>query len=697
MDHVKLHRSKTFTAPALEKDSNWNSWNWDELFKNSNTVYETNSYQKGENELRSTRAARRPSLKNSSIGKVPRMEKEFKDIDHSNLKRCVTFRLPQSKDLVGDGSVRGGSDHLWMRKQAGVSSDPPFLLKRHNSDLSVKSADSDSSSPVPIDLNKAFPSTMFQIPSPPRESNPDTTTNTAQTSSPSPSSPSSKMSQKQNRNWANQPGANHVNSPMNYNNNNMNNNNKNKMFNEMNNMMNNVNLNYNPNIPQMEQLRNMQLAMQSQMMYWMQMQQAMFNQHQHMYQNQNVFPQPVQPRHQQYQQQQFKPRADNNNNNHSSGSNIRVLLQEHKERGKKPELSELLGHVVEFARDSHGSRFVQYKMETSQQEEKQLLIDELCLDSVSLMTNVFGNYVVQNFLQHGNSEQRHKLASTMKGSMMNLSTHQHGCRVVQSAFDLISPELRAELLEELIATKQNIITCARDIHATHVLQKAIKMLRRDKEDEDNSKRDLSKELVRLLELAIRDDLLQLSTDSHSCKLVQLVIGSNPEVFTNVVKETLKLVEKNYYFLSKDQNGNFILQHILNNFPKSDEHLNNVNEFIRENIFDLSQHKFGSHLVEKAITSANQGQANKFIQELLHPMGKNALRVSKGQGEVSQNESSGLIYLMKDLYANFVVQCAYNKSKDSLRNELSYTITKASDLLSKFTYGRHILNHVSSTS
>ena len=47
------------------------------------------------------------------------------------------------------------------------------------------------------------------------------------------------------------------------------------------------------------------------------------------------------------------------------------------------------------------------------------------------MTDVFGNYVIQKFFEHGNQQQKKQLADKMKGHIYGLSMQMYGCRVVQ--------------------------------------------------------------------------------------------------------------------------------------------------------------------------------------------------------------------------------------------------------------------------
>ncbi|CAI9773560.1 unnamed protein product [Fraxinus pennsylvanica] len=58
------------------------------------------------------------------------------------------------------------------------------------------------------------------------------------------------------------------------------------------------------------------------------------------------------------------------------------------------DLSEIKGCVVEFSVDQQGSRFVQQKMENCSVEEESVF-REILPHASKLMTDVFGNYVIQ--------------------------------------------------------------------------------------------------------------------------------------------------------------------------------------------------------------------------------------------------------------------------------------------------------------
>lgn len=52
-------------------------------------------------------------------------------------------------------------------------------------------------------------------------------------------------------------------------------------------------------------------------------------------------------------------------------------------------------------------------------------------NAYQLMTDVFGNYVIQKLFEHGDQQQKATLAKKMEGHVLQLSMQMYGCRVSQ--------------------------------------------------------------------------------------------------------------------------------------------------------------------------------------------------------------------------------------------------------------------------
>lgn len=66
-----------------------------------------------------------------------------------------------------------------------------------------------------------------------------------------------------------------------------------------------------------------------------------------------------------------------------------------------------------------------------------MVFGEILPDAYSLMTDVFGNYVIQKFFEFGTPEQKQTLATNVQGHVLPLSLQMYGCRVIQKALECI--------------------------------------------------------------------------------------------------------------------------------------------------------------------------------------------------------------------------------------------------------------------
>lgn len=120
---------------------------------------------------------------------------------------------------------------------------------------------------------------------------------------------------------------------------------------------------------------------------------------------------------------------------------LRVCMNESHKDISLTTQKEIFGHVVEFSGDQHGSRFIQTKLETANSDEKARIFDEILPECHQLMVDVFGNYVIQKFFEHGDQTQKKILAHKMRGRVMMLTTQMYGCRVVQKVTPFASIQM----------------------------------------------------------------------------------------------------------------------------------------------------------------------------------------------------------------------------------------------------------------
>nr|GMD59055.1 pumilio homolog 1-like [Ipomoea batatas] len=315
------------------------------------------------------------------------------------------------------------------------------------------------------------------------------------------------------------------------------------------------------------------------------------------------------------------------------------LLDEFKSSKTKCfELSEIDGHVVEFSADQYGSRFIQQKLETATVEEKNMVFHEILPHALNLMTDVFGNYVIQKFFEHGSASQIRELADKLTGHVLTLSLQMYGCRVIQKAIEVVDLDQKTKMVMELDG---QIMRCVRDQNGNHVIQKCIECV------PENS--------IQFIVTTFYDQVVTLSTHPYGCRVIQRVLEHchSSETQSIVMHEILQSV----CMLAQDQYGNYVVQ-------------------LKGQIVQMSQQKFASNVVEKCLTFGTPEERQILVDEML-----------------GSDENEPLQIMMKDQFANYVVQKVLETCDDQQLELILNRIKDHLNALKKYTYGKHIVARV----
>lgn len=320
------------------------------------------------------------------------------------------------------------------------------------------------------------------------------------------------------------------------------------------------------------------------------------------------------------------------------------------------ELSEIGGHVVEFSADQYGSRFIQQKLETATTEEKNMVFHEIMPQALSLMTDVFGNYVIQKFFEHGSPSQIRELADQLTGHVLALSLQMYGCRVIQKAIEVVDLDQQTKMVAELDG---HVMRCVRDQNGNHVIQKCIECI--------------PENAIQFIVCTFYDQVVTLSTHPYGCRVIQRVLEHCHDAKTQsiVMDEILQSV----CMLAQDQYGNYVVQHVLEH-GKPEERTAIINKLIGQ-IVQMSQQKFASNVVEKCLTFGTPEERQTLVDEML--------------GSTDENEP--LQVMMKDQFANYVVQKVLETCDDQQLELILNRIKVHLNALKKYTYGKHIVARV----
>ena len=395
-------------------------------------------------------------------------------------------------------------------------------------------------------------------------------------------------------------------------------------------------------------------------------------------------------------------------------------------------LADVAGHVSEFARDQHGSRFIQQRLEIANADEIAAALEEILPETTELAADVFGNYVAQKFFERGDAAARAKLCARLQGHVLKLSLHAYGCRVVQKALETVDEEAKAALALELDG---NVLRCARDQNGNHVVQKCVERV--------------SVSRLGFIVSALAGNVASLSAHPYGCRVIQRALercapycpppdaeGDEKEKNTDAAAEANASAEASCRFstleilrdagaLARDQYGNYVVQHVLQH--GDDVSRKSVLATLAGQIVPLAQHKFASNVVEKCLTYCGAEEREIMIGEIL---GDSRVRARVGSGsqsadrEENEGHASGsgsdatasdatasddarrdspldapaapappLRAMMKDQFANYVVQKLLEVCDDDQRERLLASARAHLQAVKKVSYGKYIVARV----
>ncbi|KAG9122977.1 mRNA binding protein puf3, partial [Ceratobasidium sp. 392] len=331
-----------------------------------------------------------------------------------------------------------------------------------------------------------------------------------------------------------------------------------------------------------------------------------------------------------------------------------LLEQFRADKSKAWQLRDIRGHVAEFCGDQHGSRFIQQKLETSTDEEKEGIFSELVPGGLlSLMTDVFGNYVVQKLFEFGSIEQRNLLVNVMEGNMLSLSLQMYGCRVVQKAIECITIEQQASFVQEIDV---DIMRCVKDANGNHVIQKLIERV--------------TPELLGFVS-AFQGNVYDLATHPYGCRVLQRCFEYLHEPQTRPLIDEL---HKYTTQLMQDQFGNYVIQFVLEHGASADRDW--ILHKLRGQMVQMAKHKFASNVCEKALITADPESRRLLIEEIMTPR---------------PDAVNPIVLMMKDSFANYVLQRALQVVEGEQRHALVAKVKPQLNNMRRYSsaYSKHL--------
>lgn len=315
-------------------------------------------------------------------------------------------------------------------------------------------------------------------------------------------------------------------------------------------------------------------------------------------------------------------------------------------------LVEHVNEIYGLCKDQHGCRYLQKKLEEKNPQHVQMIFQETHMHVVELMTDPFGNYLCQKLLEYATDEQRTVLVNNAAPQLVKIALNQHGTRALQKMIEYLSTPTQIQTIVNALKTK--VVELIQDLNGNHVIQKCLNRL--------------SAEDSQFIFDAVGEHCVPVGTHRHGCCVLQRCIdhASGPQKVQLIAQIT-----QNAFHLVQDPFGNYVVQYILDQEEsKLSEQL--INRFLG-NVCQLSKQKFSSNVIEKCIRVAEPATKRKFIEEMMNPM--------------------ELDKLIRDSYANYVIQTALDYADASSRQQLVDNIRPILPGIRMTPYGRRIQSKI----
>ncbi|KAG0334738.1 hypothetical protein BG004_000284 [Podila humilis] len=288
----------------------------------------------------------------------------------------------------------------------------------------------------------------------------------------------------------------------------------------------------------------------------------------------------------QQQLQQVQQQTQQHPQQHQPTPPFRNNYRRHSEKPVHLDYQMCVDRILQ-ATDQQASIHLQQKLKTSPPEQKVAIIDAILGQAYPLMSNRFGNFLIQRCFEFGTPQQIDALALAMRGNILSLACDPFGCHVVQKALDNVEEDCKARIVTEMFRR-----ICDTIVHryACHVWQKVFEI----------RWTDAPPAVMTYVNSAVSGKWASVAVDETGSLVVQNIFENCAEHDKRpVLNEILKSVTT----IAKGQWGNWVIQHILEHGSPSDRAA--ATQKILEDVVALSLDQYASKVVEKTLRMAAQ--------------------------------------------------------------------------------------------
>ncbi|XGW29866.1 hypothetical protein V3C99_009147 [Haemonchus contortus] len=270
------------------------------------------------------------------------------------------------------------------------------------------------------------------------------------------------------------------------------------------------------------------------------------------------------------------------------------------------------GLLATFAKDKSGCTYLQANYPGEGTPERDLLARVLFEQKESFLTlcmDVFGNFFVQCAVQNANAQEQRWITSHLFGGLHPMCLNRYSCRVIQKVIECLPEDMKSLLMLEL--HNKDLVELCTDQNANHVVQKIMTTFPL------NHWQFIIEQFIRK-----KEELFEVAENKYGCRVVQLAIEVLSDTNRKSNKRRPQLLDSlmahlvaNCERLACNEFANYVIQHVIKAGPLSDYRDRLIEECLLRNLLSLSQEKYASHVVEKALEFAPPALLAEMMDEI----------------------------------------------------------------------------------
>lgn len=349
-------------------------------------------------------------------------------------------------------------------------------------------------------------------------------------------------------------------------------------------------------------------------------------------------------------------KLDSQNSYSSSPDSLDSIRASRLIQVKYNSVDEVKGRIYSLARDQHGCRFLQRKFTEGSLEDVNKIFVEIIGYVVELMTDPFGNYLIQKIIEVCTVDQRVQIIHAITreaGMLIRISCNMHGTRAVQKVIETL--QTTEQIYMVVSSLKAGIVSLIKDVNGNHVAQRCLQYF--------------SPQQSEFLFDAAISHCVEIATDRQGCCVLQKCVHHS---YGDQRNRLMSEICSYSLVLSQDPFGNYVVQYVLD--QKVPWVLATVLDKLQGNFGHLSMQKHSSNVVETCLKLAKEEDRVKIIRELIN--------------------SPQFLQILQDAYGNYVIQSALKQCKGPLNTALVEAIKPHVPMLRSHPYGKKVLSSTS---